>query len=148
MQHGGMFVQRHNVAVWNIGIAVYVAVGTRVDVKLAHAGTEGLRAMTAHRHFSALRAYRPVHNPFYRRGSMQVVDNTFRVDVAGGDIQCSARSGTGPYSRCATRGGQLAADAIHAFGRRRPRLLLSEGRWQRFNVILIDRQIKPQFGVC
>ncbi len=94
MRHGGMFVQRHNVAVWNIDSDCRGGQVRRVDVKLAHAGTEGLfrRTMTGCRHFPALRAYRPVHIRFIGAVVMRMVDNTFRVDVAGGDINCSARA--------------------------------------------------------
>ncbi len=64
MQHGGMFVQRHNVAVWDIGIAMSRSSGQvrPVDeIKLAHAGTEGTLPPPDDRSppFSALRAYRP-----------------------------------------------------------------------------------------
>ncbi|CGX63787.1 Uncharacterised protein [Salmonella enterica subsp. enterica serovar Typhi] len=90
MQHGGMFVQRHNVAVRNIGIAMSRGGQVRqVDVKLAHAGTEGLfrRPMTAHRHFLRFAHTGQFIIRFIGAVVMQIVDNTFRVDVAGGDIQ-------------------------------------------------------------
>ncbi len=76
--------------------------------------------MTAHRHFLRFAHTGPVHNPFYRRVVMQIVDNTFRVDVAGeAVISGSARSGTGRYLILpATRGRQLAADAAIHFRQR------------------------------
>ncbi len=81
---------------------------------------------------------------------MQMVDNTFRVDVAGGDIEWQrALRNRARIADIATRGGRLAADAIH-FRQGDDLDCLPSGRTlaavQRYMPV-IDRQIKHNLGL-
>ena len=90
MQNRSMLVKRHDVAVRHVGVAMTGSSQvSEVDVKLAHPGTERFfrGTVSIHRHFLCFAHTGQFVICFVSTIIMQVVDNPFRVDIAGRDVQ-------------------------------------------------------------
>ena len=89
MQHGGMFVQSHNVAVRYIGVAMAGRgqIGL-VDIKLAHPGKERFMSglMTVNRRLLRFAHAGQLIVSFIRAIVVQIIDRPFRVDFIRRDI--------------------------------------------------------------
>ena len=83
MQHGGMFVQRHNVAVRYIGVAMAGRgqIGL-IDIKLAHPGEERFMSglMTVNRRLLRFAHAGQLIVSFIRAVVVQIINHPFRVD--------------------------------------------------------------------
>ena len=116
MQYGGMLVQRHNIAVRHISVAMAGRgqIGL-VDIKLAHPGEESFMSslMTVNRRLLRFTHTGQLIVSFIRAIVVQIIDRPFRVDFIRRNIQPQRtfryRS---DISDIATRGRQLAADTI------------------------------------
>ena len=150
MQYRSVFVKRHNVAVRYVGITMTGRgqIGN-VDIELAHARTERFfcRAVTVDRHFLRFTHTGQFVLSFEGAIVMQVVDNPFRVDVAGlnTQLQRTFRHRT-DITDIAARSRQQATNAIGFRQRDHFYIFSPEGVRQRFDVVpVINRQIEPQF---
>ncbi len=89
VQHGGMFIQRHDIAVRDIGIAMTGRgqIGL-IDIEFAHPREECLmcRLMTVYRRFLRFTHAGQLIVRFIRAVVMQIVDHAFRIEVGGGDV--------------------------------------------------------------
>ena len=149
VQHRRMLVQRHDVAVRHIGVAM---AGSRqiglVDIKLAHAGTEGFfcRTVAVDRHLLRFTHTRQFIVSLIGAIVVQVVNHPFRVDVARSNAQAqrTLRNRTN-IADVATCSGQLAANAVRFWQRNNFNLFCPERSRQRFYVVpVINRQVEPQ----
>ena len=90
VQDGGMLIQRDNVAVRHVGIAVTSGgeIGL-VDIEFAHPGLESFigRAMTIDRRFLRFTHTGQLVIRFVSPIVVQVIDNPFRVDLIRSDTQ-------------------------------------------------------------
>ena len=149
VQDGSMLVQRHDVAVRHVGIAVTGGgkIGL-VDIEFAHPGLKSLigRTMTIHRRLLRFTHTGQLVIGFVSPVVMQIIDNPFRVDLIRGDSQAQRALRHRPdIANITASGRQLAADAIGLRQRDHIDLFGPERGRQRLNVMpVINRQIEPQ----
>ncbi len=152
VQHGSVLVERHDIAVGYVGIAV--AGGGQighVDVKFAHTGEKRLvRCAVAH-HCRLLRLSHTGQLVVGLIGAIvvQEVNHPFRVDILGFDLQLQCalchRADVGDITPCRR---QLAGDTVCFWQGNNLDLFGPERGRQRLDVVpVIYRQVEPQLGL-
>ncbi|SVK47854.1 Uncharacterised protein [Acinetobacter baumannii] len=149
VQHRSVLVQRHDVVVRHIGIAV---AGSRqvgqIDVELAHAGEEGLMrgTMAGYRRLLRFAHAGQLIAGFNRTVEIQVVQHRFRVDVFRRDAEIAgALLGITDIADALTLRRQLLRDRIGVGQRHQFEGLGPETVRQRlYAVPVVNRGVEPQ----